>query len=386
MKEAQSASEPNPGLLFPYSITDVSMVSGATFLFFKRPIMMTLPPLVITEGSYDLFPLIRERRPEWAATFLGLFETWREQHKGWERSLRTLEPLRSASIKVLWLSYPADSRALERSEMLATSTGMSLDGLADLINPYTAAGEIIRHIMLEAFLEHDEDIERLFNYCSGLFGSEPPSHILAKGYLLRLQLLEAMRDAAILLTNERLVSFIEQLPVQSTADSYEAIEDDVIAWEFFRQILSQRIDPLNESRARLVVRLLRRRSGEIQRLRSKCFSLASQVRRPSTLKRLPKEVESIVRSEVETEVADLLNLDRETVREFFRDLFSDQKTWLAVCAFISGVVSGQFYIQTAGAMGALSSVGAKAFKAAANRGKKLQQSDYRLVYSLTRKA
>ena len=376
--------EHSPLFVFPDPVTEPEMLSGAAFLYFQQPLMFTLPPLVLTEDSYQLYPLIQERKPEWGNIFFNLFEAWRNQHDKLRETLEALEPLRK-SFKIVWLIYPANLEALERSSILAESSGLSLDSIAEMINPSTASGEIMRHIQLEAFLELDKDINALFEYCGEFFVREPLPHLLTKAYLLRLQMLTKMRKAPLLLTNERLTKFFDNLPVETTAKIDKTIDNDVIAWELFRQILSPRLDPLNANRAQLIAELLNSRRNEVENLRLKCPVLAEQVKQPSTLQKLPTQIERIVKTQVEKELAELLQLNRQALEAFFTALFADDKTWLAIYSFIAGVSTGQVHLTTGGAIGALSSISAKAFMAAADRRHKLKTSDYTLVYSIVRK-
>jgi len=371
-------------LVYPDPVTGPGALSGATFLYFQRSLFMTSPPLVITEKSYDLWPLVEERCPDWSDTFFMLVYAWQQQLDGWREMLNILDPLKERCFKVVYLSYPANSAALQDSGDLAASTGLSIDSIGELINPANACGEIIRHIMLEAFLEVGEDIEALFDYCGEFFAHEALPHLLAKGYLLRSPMLAKATGMPVLLTNERFMKLLSNLPVETTAEVDRAIDDDIIAWELFRQILSPHVDPLDAKRVELIAKLLDSRTQEIQRLRLKCYALAEQVRQPSTLEELPAQIERFVKMYVEREIADLLELDQRALEEFFTALFADEKTWLAVCTFIASLVIGQVHVTAGAAIAALSSIGAKAFKAAADRRKKLRQSDYALVYTIAR--
>jgi hypothetical protein len=286
-------------------------------------------------------------------------------------------------VKAIRLIYPADREAIENCATLAASTGMSLDDVSKLIDPANASGEIIRHIMLEAFLELNEDIEALFRYCEEMFTKEQVPHLLAKGYLLRLPMLSKMKGCPILLTNEYLSRFLELLPVETTTEG-RSIDIDVVAWEIFRQIVSPRLDPLNAERVQLISDILRNRQNEVERLRRKCTILAEQVERTDALEKLQGNIASFVRSHVEKEIGELLGIDRQALDKFLTSVFADEKTWLAFFSFISGMISNQIIITTGGAIGALSSLSAKAFKTAADRRQKLKNNDFTLIYRLPR--
>jgi len=362
------------------------MLSGAAFLYFQQPLLLTIPPVVVTQDSTKLLSLIKEHKPEWAAVFLYLFECWRHQHDESRKMLDSIATLKEKSFKTIWLGYPANSDALERSSILATSSGLSLDAIANMINPFNASGEIIRHIMLEAFLELDEDVEALFKYCGELFARESLPHLLVKGYFLRMPMLTQNPGTPVLLTNENLTEFLSALPIEATVEGTGEIDNDIIAWELFRQILSPRLDPLDAKHAELIAELLEARAGEIERLRVKCLALANEVKHPSTLEKLPNQIEELIKTRVGKEIAELLQVNRRALEEFFTTLFADEKTWLAVLTFITGIVAQQIHLTTGAAIATLSSIGAKAFKAASDQHQKIKQSDYTLVYTIQRKA
>ncbi|MBN2186576.1 MAG: hypothetical protein JW732_03895 [Dehalococcoidia bacterium] len=300
--------------------------------------------------------------------------------------LDVIAPLKEKSFKNVWLAYPANSEALERSNILAISSGLSLDLIANIINPFTASGEIIRHIMQEVFLQLNEDIEALFKYCGELFTREPLPHLLAKAYLLRMPMLTQNPSTPVLLTNESFTEFLNALPVEARVEGTEEIDNDIIAWELFRQILSTHLAPLNAKRAELIAELLESRTGEIERLRLKCLALADEIKHPSELEKLPTQIEKVIKTRVEKEIAELLQINQRALREYFDVLFADEKTWLAVFAFITGIVTKQIHLTTGAATAALASISAKAFKMAADRRQKLRQSDYTIVYTIRRKA
>lgn len=372
-------------LVLPDPVTKPETLSGAVFLYFEEPLWFSIPPVVLTQDSYQLLTLIEQRKPDWGPAFWGLFNLWRQQHDGSRKTIDTIAPLKE-KYKTLYLSYACGLDALESSNTLITSAGFSLDSVIDIIDPFHASGEIIRHIMLETFLELGGEIEALYKYCANLFKVEPIPHLLAKGYFLRVQILAKMRQGPVLLTNERLCQFLDNLPVETEAQAREDIDIDVIAWELFRQILSPRLDPLNAERAKFIAELLKSRKEEIERLRLRCQELANQVRQPKTLQDLPKRIDWLVRTHVEKEIAELLQLNKKALEAFLTSVFSDDKTWFAILAFISGVATGHTYVTTGGAITALSSIGAKAFKAAADRRQKLKQNDYALVYTISRRS
>lgn len=373
--------------VYPDPITATDMLSGAVFLYFDRPLILTLPPQIIEPASFELLDVIKKQKPAWSQTFLNLLAAWKQQQDAHGEVLSILNPLKNSSFKNVWVVYPADSSALERAGELIASTSLSLDSVAQLINPLNASGEIIRHILLEAYLTVNKDIKALFNYCGDLFAREPLPYLLTKGYFLRLPIFAQApeKDLRILLTNPHLIKFLNALPVSATTSADESLDNDVIAWELFREILSPILDPLDLERSELIAEMLTSRSEEVDRLRQKCRSLADQVKEPKGIEEMISQVERLIRNQVQKEIADLLKLDREALGQFFVALFSDDKTWLSLGAFLVGIIGGHINITTGAAIAALSSVGAKAFKTAADKREKLKRSDYALVYNLSRR-
>lgn len=373
---------------FPDPITSPDMLSGAVFLYFKDPLILTTPPLAIPSWGLGLIDLVKSRTPSWESKFINIVSTWRMQVEKFRATELLLEPLHKKSFNTYLLSYPATQNALEDAEKLASSSNMPLDSIAEVINIENACGEVCRHIMLEEFIENNNDLESLYEYCNNLFNKENLSHLLVKSYFLRLSLLKSMQkhEQRILLTNYRLDRFLSSLPVENIVPDVKNISNDVISWELFRQILSPRLDPLDKSRVDLIGEIIESRSDEIDHLRLKCLSLAEQIGETTDLKYLVERVQKVIKLNVEREISDILRLDRQSLDNFFVDLFGDEKTWIAIATFIAASISGHTHISTGAAIAALSSLGAKAFKQAANRKQKLKASDLALVYTITRKS
>lgn len=159
----------------------------------------------------------------------------------------------------------------------------------------------------------------------------------------------------------------------------------MIAWEIFRHILSPRLDPLNRERVEFIARLLGSCTDQIHRLRIKCATLADQLRQPATFERLPSEIERLIRVYVEKEIADLLESDQRALQKYLTGLLGDHKTWLGVATFLAGVVGGHDLVTAGGAIAALSSIGAQAFKTAAEQREKLRGNDFALIYTIARR-
>ena len=97
--------------VYPDPVTTLDTVSGATFLYFEEPILLTLPPQVITTEAFDVLRLVDERQPPWKQTLHGLLARWVSQKRGNYESLEMLAPLKDKCFKVIWLVYASDTSA-----------------------------------------------------------------------------------------------------------------------------------------------------------------------------------------------------------------------------------------------------------------------------------
>lgn len=273
----------SPIFVYPDPIIDIEMLSGAMFLYFDRPIALTLPPLVITEKSYKLLSIIDEKKPKWGNTFYGLFNTWQLQQKYCNKTFEILNPLKREHFINTWTVYPADKFALERSKEMIESSGISLDDLKQMINPINAPGELIRHIMLEAFLECNENVDNLFDYCETLFDENSIEKLLVLGYILRLHFLKSLPiSTSIAITNYPIWNKLLNDNVVNLNDEEfqgkENIDRDVISWEIFKNIISPRLDPMDKEKVEYIVKLFKNRKEQIKKLKLKCFSLSDKLK------------------------------------------------------------------------------------------------------------
>ena len=413
-----SSLVPTFPVAFPDPIFELDMVSGACFLYFREPILFTLLPTVslVFVDPFKLVELVRQRNPQWADNFFTVFNLWRRQHESYSKTAEVLGPLHGQGYKTIRVVYPRGSSAMKESSMLLESSKLQLDDIYQTIDPVCASGELVGHLLFEMYLEkvHKEkdtdairrmstdyyqalltrgptyldqkaDLEPLFEYCESLFTQESLASLLVKSYMFRMPMLKGYRT--MLLTNQRLVTFLSSLPVEYTGDapSPKYIDDDVIAWELFRELLSPKLDPLDERRVALICELRESRKEEVEHLRLKCQTLAEELRETGTQDVMSDVVTTFIRRHVEREISELLRLDKTALENFFESLFSDEKTWLFIVSLIGGMLSGTPYLTAGATVAALCSVGAKAFKAAAERKRKLRESDYALIYRISQK-
>ncbi|KPU27677.1 hypothetical protein TR13x_03900 [Caloranaerobacter sp. TR13] len=367
---------------FPDPIIDIEMLSAAALLYFQKPIALTIPPVVILEESYEILSFIKVRNPKWSTKFNQVFDLWIYQQKCFNKVMEILEPLKGKYLKNIWTVYPANNEAMEKTTELIKSTNLTIDSVFNMINPINASGELIRHILLEAYLEQGKEMNALYEYCEELFTKQKLEYLLVKSYLLRMNILKTMSvSTPVLLTNEAIWNslFNQELNTDTNLDR------DIISWELFRQLISPRLDPLDRKKVKVIKEILEERQEEIDRLKLKCYALTEKIKPVIKYEQLSSKVASIIRSEVEKEISDLLKLDKTALEDLFYDVFSDEKTWLAIIYFIDGVINGNVNITTKGAILALSFIGAKSVKSIGERMKKLRQSAFGLVYTISRK-
>ena len=400
-------------LLFPDPIWHPSMLSGAGFLYFnKEKLALTLHPSVSSFLTgidvFDFMRYVQERKPSWHASFAQFTEMWRRYRGVLQETSAMMAPLHEYSYKSLWLVYNKDDGAFEKSRTIIESTGLKIQSVRKLIDPYVASDELFAHIFFEKCLElypeaHSSeaalkmsrnqkptflkvDWKPLYEYCEGFFGSTELDELLTLAYLFRIPALKA--TDSLMLTNQNLLGFLEALPVEFTKTSHTSSELglqmdlDVVAWEFFRQVLSPRMDPINQDIVKSLVRLIKDHSEEIEKLRSKCLSLALDFKGEKDLAKLQEIVSQHVRAKVEPDVKALLELDDKSVGELMSLVFSDEKTWMTLSAFVFSLLNGNSLLTGGAALAAMCNVGAKAFKVASQTRKFIKQNDYVLIYRL----
>jgi len=401
-------------LAFPDACWNPGVISGALLLYFhSEKVGLTLHPSVSTFMTgidpFEFIRLVERRKPEWWPGFGTFFQHWKMYQTSLRATANLLEPLRGAAFTTLWVSYPRGADAWESSEDLIGSSTLSSSEIEALIDPFSASDELFAHIFFNRYLElyHPEksqeqlvamgkdlaaqaqprpvnvDWTALYSYCNQLFHDAPVEKLLTTAYMFRMRMLNA--SPAVLLTNPNLVPLLASLPLQARqqADPAEAsIDFDVISWEFFRQIVSPHVDPITTENVQRVKDLIEKRSSEIDALRNRCLSLAEDFGAETNLDVLQNRIAQHIRIHVEAEVQAVLSLDKKAVQEFFDTVFSDEKAWAGIAAFLMSFLQGGAVLTAGAAVYALSNLGSKAIKAAAARREKLTVSDYALLYRI----
>ena len=403
-------------LLFPEPLFDISLLSFSTFLYFQEEeITTTLHPTVsiFTTGCdpYFFAELIEKENPTWKHQFNYAFNVWNRSNEMLHNSSQFIKPLQKDYLKTVWLAYSRTEEAMKDNEDIISSTGLSHEELLEIIDIPMASQELISHILFEKFLElyngqlpeqsklmkdlktksfketraKNIDYRELLNYCNTLFASNNIEQLLIKSYFFRIRTLKHFED--ILLSNERLTKFLNKLPVEFSSGKEEKKEYydnlDVIGWEIFRQLTSRYIDNIDpQERAQFIVKLRTKNNEEVITLKNKCLKLAEQYKGETNIEALVKNISQHVRIHTEKEIKDLLSLDDKQLEDVLTAIFSDEKTWLAIGTFIISLVTGGVILTGGSALAAAANMAAKSFKVAAENDKKIQSSDYGLIYRM----
>ncbi|UPT67512.1 MAG: hypothetical protein M0D57_02205 [Sphingobacteriales bacterium JAD_PAG50586_3] len=402
-------------LFFPEPLFDLSKISMSTFLYFQEePISFTSNPTAsLYMGGSDPFyfaQMVEDINPKWKNEFHYIFNMWMFNTERFYTTQKILEPIRNKYFNTILLSYSRTEEALEENNYLIKSTGLNEDELFKIIDVPMACDEVISHILFEKFLEIYEskmpdrtlyfkeleekpfkdsrinvDYKDLFNYCNILFTKNSFKQLLIKSYFYRIKAFKYFPD--ILLSNNKLTSFLSNLPVDFKAkeDNTSYYEDmDIIAWEIFRQLTSIYIDNIDETkRVELTLKLRSKHNEEIINLKNKCIKLAEQFKGEKNIELLVENISQHIRINTEKEIKELLKLDKSQLEEIINAIFSDEKTWFALGTFLVSTITGVSILVTSGAaLAAIANVASKSFKVASETEKKINSSDYALIYRM----
>ena len=357
---------------------------------------------------------VDEKKPAWHANFRRFTQIWSEYRSVLNHTSKILEPLRETSFKTILFSDPRGDDAWEAGEELIASSSLAFEQIQGAIDPFSASDELFAHIFFEVFLTlYERTVEEsiafkqslatgkipekkisdwspLFEYCDTRFKSTPLEQLLTIAYMFRAPMLRGM--PGVLLTNGKLIPFLSSLPIQMSRGKEhkediepdeDGIDRDVIAWEFFRQLTSPRLDPVSAETVKRIRDLVANHPAEIAALRRRCFDLAADLFSVKNLETLERRIAGYIRSKVEVEIQELFFLNKAAVNEFLDLVFSDEKTWVGIATFIFSAASGLNPLLTAGAaIYGIGNVASKTIKAAAARRKKLEVSDYALLYRM----
>lgn len=372
--------------VYPDPLFEVRCIDGAAFLYFSQ-VAAPLPAQPVSDYSEwgaDLFDLVLQRQPPWAEAFLMLWNIWQQEISDVKRTLDTLSPLRDR-IQLVGLAYPADSQALDRSKELIREANYTSERiLSEVASPGGAAGEFMKHILLEEWLIRDNDLDQLYDYCNQIFLA--PYRIktmLAEAYLLRCTILRYDLEVTILLNNPRLVPFLGHL--RSNLDlpgSSDGVPRNVISWELFRQILMPYLEPITDIGAEKIAECLDGRPEDITALKHQCARLSDRLIQIPNIDQMQEEVARFIRLYVEEDISNLLQIGGAARRDIIHRVLADKVAWAGTLSFIYGVAHAMPTVSVAGAIGALAFIGSNVSQSVVDYRRQMQTSSYRLVYRL----
>jgi hypothetical protein len=396
----------------PDALWRPDLISGAAFLYFHdERILFPLHPSVSTfltgVDPSSFYAYVEELHPAWWPKFKAFLDRWLTYRRSLMATSRMTEPL---GLHTVMLSYPRDDSALTRAQSAIASSGLPPQDVTDAIDPFSAADELYSHLFLEKIIElYGEDLNQrlpwaegetgwdhvprrrvewraLYDYCDGLFSADPLEELLTKTYFFRFFVLSTFQDLGLLLSNEGLIPLLASLPTETPQHGLDASSSqvwDMVAWEFFRQLVSPALDPLDHRRASRLADLRQRRSSEIQRLKARCLKLGQELsEKPTDLTSLKSTVRDHIRASVQKEVQAVLELDNSTAEEFVAAVLSDEKAWIGVGSFMLSLGAGGPILTAGSALYALGNVGSKAAAATARRRARLKTDDFALLYRM----
>lgn len=399
-------------LLFPEACWSKDLISGAVFPYFQdENILFPLHPSATTflaqVDPFSFIHFVNERKPIWSDKFNKFLGLWRAYRESLEQTTKLIRPLHGVAYKTTVLSYPRDDTAWQASQDLLDASNIPKEIISQIVEPYSAADELFAHIFFEKALEiygspkkntedtalnHGSDREHewsarnvdwrpLYEYCDGLFRNLELNQLLSVTYMFRVRGIGLIPSC--LLSNPRLIDFLEALPIEEESESKDRWRDtshDTVAWEFFRQLLSPRLDPLTPASVDTISSIVLNRRHEVDALKNKCLQLALELQSEPNISSQQEVVSEHIRLYVENEVQQLLDIDKASVQEFLDSVFSDEKTWLGVLGFVYSVFQGGPLLTAGAALYGVANLGSKAYKAAAERRNKLAVSGYALLY------
>jgi hypothetical protein len=373
----------------PDPISSADMLYSGTLLYFDAPVVLTIPPQVITPESFELFERLKHEKPAWALELVGIVSAWRKKKEDTENILKILEPLSKNAFYTVWLVYNSNDEAMAKARDLISTSGWTPDRLLSSIDFDNACGELVRHIFLEKYLEFGRNLDDLNNYAREMLTRGNLSEILSSAYALRLLAITGQIKGghiSVALTNPHLANFLADLPkVDTKSDSDdETFDIDAVSMMVFNGLLSNWIDPLSTKNVEVLAKLRETKRGEIDRLKGKCLSIADGIDRKSKPERLAADVDRKIRFSILPEVRDLLELGDDAFRTYKESLFSDQIFWTSFLTTIVSAITETELVSAGAAISTLANMGAKAFSQYREVRQTVKKSDYSLIYTVSK--
>ena len=205
---------------------------------------------------------------------------------------------------------------------------------------------------------------------------------MVKTYLFRLQQLDYFND--ILISNNNLIPLLNSIkPEQPLKEPSYYDNLDVISWEIFRQLTDKYLSQKShQERISKIIDLRVVSEEEILALKNKCLKLGEQFKGEKNIETLEKNIAEHVKIHTSKEIQDLLKLDKRIFENLIDSIFSDYKSWLGVSSFLTSIIVGNTLFTAGAGLAALASIGSKTYKEVADSEKKINDSEYALIYRL----
>jgi len=392
-------------LLYPDSLYDLDSISCSIFMYFQNDKFgCTLHPTVsLGLTGFDprkFLEYVNNKNPNWIKSYWTLFNAWTQSSEKIHKTSSLVQPLKKDKlIETVWLIYPKTEEILEKTKELISTFGIDYKSLLGLINIEHAFQELMSHIHFEIFLElygepetktlfftpRKVDYSLLYNYCDKFFNKYTLEEALVNVYFLRL--VSKQKIDNIMLSNENLIPILnkfeskENKSKKTELDYYEQI--DIVAWEIFRQILSPYIDKITQkNRVKLTCEFIKKRDDEIKKLQIKCCKLAEDFKGETDIEKLTSNISKHISIHVESEIKDLLKIDKNSFMELKDAIFSDEKTWIGLSGFIYSAYNGNEIISAGSGIITMSNIIAKTYKVHQDKQKTIKQNDYSLIYRI----
>jgi hypothetical protein len=346
--------------------------------------------------------------------FIRIWNAWRSQSEAVRKTRKVLKPLQKKSFTQTVIIYERGSKAWDDAGELLAASPMDSNRVVRLIDQYHAADELCSHIFFDKVREFqhsevegeirnleyrgeedpatvvvgdvipDYDWSQIHAYCDHLFTEYSAAELLSRAYMFRL-LPPTIRRDEFLWTNPVLEEFVRSLPdryarIKALGTSESKLEP--IAWEFFRELVTRYLDPLDESKIRLIETMVDQRRDETTRLKNKCLELAGDLIADTSRDLREQKIKEHIKAKVENDLYELLQIDTDVFRAMIAEIFSDDKLWVALTAFVSSCIYGANRLAAGSATLALGRVGANAVKQWIDKNKRLRASPYSLIYRI----
>lgn len=387
-------------LIFPDPLYQLDQIPSSLFLYFQQEISFTLPPVPTMHLSgtdpFRFAQLLHAGNYKCSAQIQFLISSWFQSSQNFAENAALMKPLHDQGyVKGVILAYSRTEQEYLKMKEMLDATGFSKQELLSMIELPLAIQELTTHIVYEKFLEFNPNADRenrennsyteLMEYTEQLFRTKSMEELLISSYFLRIRALKHFPD--ILLTNPRLIEFFRRLPVEYAGENdatyYEQL--DVVSWEIFRQLTSSYIDALpGKERVARAVEIRTGHADEVNNLKNKCLQLAEQFKGETNAKLLEQNIAQHIRVHTEKDIADLLQINAARLNDVMSDVFSDEKTWLALTTFFISLFTGTALITGGAGLVAFANLGSKVFKNVAQTEKTINSSQYALIYRLNK--